>query len=108
MALRYCFFIGTGLFRRKICIDVPVLYDPFWKIKHPDWIHFEDVNKVAVKDLVTIATMAQLISTLGNDSSKELFQSAMKNAVMALDLPSEISIELGGHVIRKECEQKMD
>lgn len=110
MAMQYCFELNG----RKVCFDLPVLYDRYWWIKpqpepwavfgtsKPDptpwqvdqWIKDESLKPAVREELLALAAIEQCAKQLSGQN-KDMFIGALQKAVKQLDLPKDVAIEFG-------------
>jgi hypothetical protein len=84
-------------------VEIPIYYKELDRVPVPDppWLHGELINPKVAQDLSTIATIERMTRRLENTEIKESFDKTINNVIGRLDLPPEVSIELGEHVIRE-------
>lgn len=93
---RYCFqFQG-----KEICIDIPVLYDPWWWLKKPAGerftpdslrVHDKVISAKVVENIMALTSINMLIENLP-ETQKGIFQQAIQDAAAKTVLPSGLSV----------------
>ena len=61
----------------RICICVPLLIDPWWRFKIPGpqdrgWLDIKGLNREEVRQISTLATIADLASELPGDLGRDI------------------------------------
>lgn len=108
MAMQYCFDLNG----RRICVQMPVLYDPLWWLKpqpdpwklidftKPDPTPWKDIGFIT-DDLVSATTrrdlsiLAQIDALTGqlSERNRVRFQNAAQETVQEMDLPKDVAIK---------------
>ena len=89
MPWKICFRIPP--LNQLICINIPILVDPFRKIP-PDWLTGLD-DKI-IKDLPSLATIDALAANLSNATLRRTLQAAVQNGVTQPAL-KDVNISFG-------------
>jgi|GEM_PF-6355434 len=74
MGFRICFpLLVTGRFRRWFCIDIPVAWDPFWRIPDPGpQFQVDGKTPLWAQDAMALASVRALIPGVSKEVARHL------------------------------------